>query len=212
MVRELSRKADVPDDEVLVHEVGKVIEAAAEFTPALQVSKLKARREAALFSSQPASLYSPKRSRRGVKITKNGFIAYYLRNRYPNALWSAIAARRKASLARAIKARGLAKKSWWEIANALGITITVPSYVTKAVASTGRDYAGNVAVKLFRTKGKLGITITNSQPTVNAIGGARALQRAIDGRTKFFIQNVAHGVFKDVAQIARKYPGMKAAA
>lgn len=211
MVRELSRKADVPSEEVLVHEVGRVLEAAVEFTPALQVSKLRSRSESARFSSQPASLYSPKRGRHGVKLTKNGFITYYLENRYPNALWSAIAARRKASLAAKLRARGLAKKSWWEIARALGITIKVPSYVTAAVPTTGKTY-DNVSVSLSRSAGKLQITIENAQPTVNLIGGARALQRAIDGRTKFFIQNVGRGVFDDVAKIVRKYPGMKATA
>ncbi len=211
MVRELARKANAPDDEILSYEVGKVLEATVQFTPALQVSKLRSRTEAALFSMQPASLYTPKRGRRSVKISKNGFIAYYLQNRYPNALWSAISARRKASLARALRARGLAKKSWWEIARLLGITIKVPNYVPIAVASSGRSYPGNVSAKRLRPAAKLQITIENAQPTVNIpqVGGARALQRAIDGRTKFFIQNVGRGVFDDVAKIAKKYPGVK---
>lgn len=211
MIRELSRKAEVPDDQVLVHEIGKVLEATIANTPALKVSKLRARTEAALFSAQPASLYSPKRGRRGVSLTKNGFIPYYLRNRYPDALWNAIAARRTASLRRALKARGLAKKSWWEIAKALGLTIAVPGYVTSAIPSTGRTYQGNTKVSVARASAKLQIKIENAQPTVNlpTVGGTRALQRAIDGRTKFFIQNIGRGVFNDLEKIAKKYPGMK---
>ena len=213
MVRELGANASVPPEEALVHEVGKVIEVAMNFTSSAQVTRLRSRHDAARFSSQPTSLYSPRRGRSRVTLTKNGFITYYLQNRYPNALWSKIEAARKARLAAAIRARGLAKQSWWEISKALGVRINVPSYVQSAIASTGKRYS-NVSVRLSRTAGKLHITIENSQPTVNLpqVGGARALQRAIDGRTRFFIQNLEHEVFKNLAHIAKKYPGMKVTA
>jgi hypothetical protein len=213
MVRELGRKASVPPERALLYEVGKVIEGAMNFTPSAQVGRLRSRHDAALFSSQPASLYSPRRGRSKATLTKNGFITYYLQNRYPNALWNKIQAARKARLAAAIRARGLAKQSWLEIAKALGVTINVPGYVQSAIASTGQKYS-NVSVRLSRSNGRLQITIENSQPTVNLpqVGGARALQRAIDGRTRFFVQNLGREVFNDMAQIAKKYPGMKVTA
>jgi hypothetical protein len=208
MCRELSAKAKTPNEQVLIGEVGKVLEAAIRNTDAAQASLIRRRSESAEFSMQPESLYNPVSGRSNVNITKSGFIAYYLENRYPNALWNAIAVRREASLQAKLRARGLAKKSWLQIAQQLGITIQAPGYVAGAVASTGREYK-NTSTKLARQTGKLQITILNSQPTVNAIGGARALQRACDGRVKFFLQNVALGTFNDAAKTAKRYPGIK---
>jgi hypothetical protein len=209
MVREIARKAGVPNEEVLTHEVGKILEKTITNTKAATVSSIRATSEKSQFSMQPESLYSPKGGRAGVNVTKNGFIAYFLRNRYPDNLWALMSARRKVSLAAKLKARGLARKSWLDIANRLGLSINYPGYVASAVPSSGKEHPENTRVRLARQNGKLQIAFQNSQPTVNRIGGSRALQAAIDGRYKFFITQMAKGTFDDIAKIAKKYPGIR---
>lgn len=209
MVREIARKAGVPSEEVLVHEVGKVLEQTIKNTKAATVSSIRATSENANFSMQPQDLYTPKNPREGVTITKGGFIPYYLRNRYPNTLWGRIVARRKASLQAKLRARGLAKRSWVEIARKLGLHLSFPGYVSTAVPSTGKEHPENTLVKVQRQKGKLQIAFQNSQPTVNKIGGGRALQAAIDGRYKYFLGQMALGTFNQIATIAKKYPGIR---
>lgn len=209
MVREIARKASVPEEEVLSNEVARILEATIKHTPSATVASIRGTSENANFSMQPETLYAPKRGRAGVKITKGGFIAYYLHNRYPDALWSQMSARRKVSLAAKLRARGLARKSWLDIARKLGLRINFPGYVSSAVASTGREYPQNVSVRLRRQQGKLQIGFTNAQPTVNKIGGSRALQRAIDGRYKYFMRQMGLGTFDELAKIAKKYPGIR---
>lgn len=209
MCRELAAKAKVPDETVLVAEVGKVLEGAARNTKAGSKAKIASRFKNATFSMQPSDMYSPKSGRTGVNVSANGFIPYYLRNRYPDNLWALMSARRNASFAAAIAAIGLSKRSWFEIAKRLGLTISVPAYAKKAVASTGKDYPENISIKIERGNGKLQISFFNSQPTVNKIGGARALQVAIDGRVKGFLVSLSKGTFTSAAKIAAKYPGIR---
>lgn len=212
MTREIARSAGVPAEEVLANEVRKVLEATLKFTPTASVSSIRKNSENASFSMQPQTLYTPKRPRSGVTITQNGFIAYYLANRYPADLWARMSARRKQSLLSKLRARGLARRSWLEIANKLGLKISYPGYVGSAVASTGKTYPENTRVRLQRQTGRLQIVIENSQPTVNRIGGSAALQRAINGRYKYFLRQMELGTFKALSKIARKYPGIKVTA
>lgn len=209
MVREIARRARVPDEEVLTHEVGKILEATIKNTRTATVSSIRNTSQNANFSMQPEGLYTPKSGRAGVKLTQRGFIPYYLRNRYPDVLWGLILDRRKASLIQKLQARGLSRKSWLDIANKLRLTISFPGYVATAKARTGRDYPEDTRVRLQLQNGKLQIAFQNAQPTVNRIGGSRALQAAVNGRYKFFVQNVARGEFESVAKIAKRYPSMK---
>lgn len=209
MTRELARRAKVTPDEALISEIGKVLEGAIRNTRSASKSRIRLRFKNAEFSMQPSNLYSPKGGRAGVKISKNGFIPYFMRNRYPDALWGAITARRDASFNAKIAAVGLAKKSWLSIARRLHLGVKAPAYVSKAVASTGKDYPENTATKIEKKTGKIQVTIYNSQPTANAIGGERALQQAVDGRTKGFLYALEKGTFDSLAKIAKKYPGIK---
>lgn len=196
--------------DVLESEVGKVLEGAIRYTKSAKVSRLKNRHDTATFSTQPATLYAPKHGRKGVNISGRGDVKYYLLNRYPNLLWSAITTRRRARLLAQLRARGLSKKSWLTIAQRLGIKLDdVPGYVPRAIATTGREYPDNIIARKGATKKRAAIAFTNAQPTVNAIGGERALKGAIAGRVKFFNKNAEKSVFADVKRIAKAYPGMK---
>ena len=191
MCRELAKKANVPDETVLVAEVGKVLEKAIEYTPSATRSKIQSRYDNAQFTTYHGKIY-------------------YLLNRYPDAVWGGITARRKTDLIARLRAIGLSKKSWIDIAAALGIRVKAPSYARNAIARTGRTYQ-NVKTTISRQKGKLTIGIFNSQPTVNSpfVNGRRALQAAIDGRVKYFIGQMALKTFDDAAKIAKKYPGIR---
>jgi hypothetical protein len=212
MFREIGRKVRVPPEEIMLYEIGKILEAWLRLVPAASVGKIRASYDEAIFSAQPAGLYTPKSGREGVKLTKHGFVKYFLMNRYPDALWNDMSERRKASLLRKLGARGLAKQSVWQIAvERLGLKISAPGYVAGALASTGKRYPENTSVRLERRTGRLQISFTNSQPTINQerVGGRRALQQAIDNRVRYFMTNIARGVFDDVKNIAKRYPGMR---
>lgn len=209
MTRELAAKAGVPDETAMVAEVGKVLEGWVRNTPAATKQSIALRFKNATFSMQPAGMYSPKSGRSGVNVTKSGFIPYYLRNRYPDALWAAMTERRSKSFFAKLAAIGLAKGSIVKIARQLGLTIKAPSYARKAIASTGKQYPENTSIKIERGKFRLQISFFNSQPTINSIGGARGLQVAIDGRVKAFLYAIGKGTFSSAAKIAAKYPGIK---
>jgi hypothetical protein len=175
--------------DIIRNEVGKVLERAEQLTTAMQVQKVVQRSERSNFTTFQGKVY-------------------YLRNRYPDRLWSAIKKKRADDLKKKLRARGLAKKSWVMIANKLGIKIKAPQYVLRAVATTGQEYYGDVDANEHYDNKKVEIRIENSQPTINAIGGAGILQQAIDGRVKFYYQNLTHGVFTSLERIIKKYPGM----
>lgn len=203
MIGELAAVCSVPPDKVLREEVGRVLSQAIKNTTAADVASIKRHADQARYSLQPASLYAPKRRR----ASRSGRLAYNLSYRYPDRLWAAIQKARAIDLKRRIGARGLAKQSWYKLGLMLGLNVEAPAYVKRAVPRTGKTYKDE-ATQVTQGKGNMAITIQTNQPTLTAIGGEVALQRAIDGRTKFFIQNVLHGVFEDMAARAKKYPGV----
>jgi len=210
MINEL--KLAVPsanENDIIREEVGKVLEKCIEDTTAMQVQKVVQRSERAQFTTMPSGLYKPSTKRARENRSSGGRIVYYLKNRYPSPLWAAIKKRRKEDLAKILKARGLAKKSWYLIAEKLGIRVKAPKFVRDAVATTGKEYFEDVEVHDVFDNTKIEIRIGNNQPTINAIGGSAILQRAIDGRVKFFLTNLKHGVFESLGKVAKKYPGLK---
>ncbi len=188
MCRELARKCDVPPTEALREETGKILSKAIDNTDAADVSKIKAHSANAKFTKFNGKLYN-------------------LAHHYPNTLWRAIQAARLKDLAARLAARGLAKQSFYKIGEILGLAVEAPAYVKKAVASTGKQYNDEKG-RTIREKGFVGYEFETSQPTVNAIGGERALQQAIDGRVLFFLKNIEKDVFKNLDTIAKKYPGV----
>ena len=127
----------------------------------------------------------------------------------PGAVWAAIQKQIKDEIAITKGARGLAKKSWMQVAQKLGITISVPSYVEKAKTEKG-DYPED-ATGTEKTDGSsFFIEITNSRTYSGSVRDA--IRAAMRGRTNFFKKNLRLGVFKKTSDIAAKYPGLKATA
>lgn len=132
---------------------------------------------------------------------------YYLENRYPNALWAKIQARLEQSLAMKFQARELARRVWVEIIKKLGQRVEASGQAQSA--KSGTFVASSAAgVERIRSTGVYGVEIENSFGKNRWVGAAQALFAAIAGRRKFFERNVATGVFRDLEQTAKKYPGM----
>jgi hypothetical protein len=206
MCDDLAKMLGVPPDQVLREEVGKVLSQAIKNTDAAEAASIKRHQAASTHSLQAASLYAPKRP--GRRRLHKGRVLYNLSWKYPNKLWSAINRARAADLKKRLRARGLAKQSWFRQGLLLGLSVDAPEYVKKALATTGKEYPANESVNVSRRKGEIVIDTENSQPTVNAIGGGQALQRAIDGRSEYFFVNVSKDVFDNMDRVAKKYPGI----
>jgi hypothetical protein len=201
--------------ETVESELAKVIDRTIEFTPSSTASRIRKTFDGQTFTAQPSTLYAPQTSpgrtvRSNARVSKSGKLFYFLENRYPNALWTQIAQRRKESLQRKIAAIGLAKKSWWVIAKALGLPVKLGRFAN-AQSPDGRDHPENFSVSKSVRETDIAVAFINSQPTVTnpKVGGRRALQSAIDGRVKYFLTNVQLGVFKSMDNIAKRYPGLK---
>lgn len=202
----LARLLEHPPEEVLIEEIGRVLTQAVKNTDAAEASSIKRHQQQRTHSSQSSNLYSPRRA--GRRRLHNGRVLYNLSWKYPNTLWTSIQAKRAQDLQRRLRARGLAKQSWVLLGEKLGASVDAPAYVRRAIATTGKTY-DNVSVNKRSSSGQVVIDTENSQPTVNRIGGAAALQRAIDGRKEYYYANVGHHVFTSMEKAAKRYPGIK---
>lgn len=202
----LARLVEHPPEEVLLEEIGRVLTQAVKNTNAAEASSIKQHQQRRTHSLQPTTMYAPKRP--GRRKLHGGKVLYNLSWKYPNRVWTAIQKARAEDLRRRLKARGLAKQSWVLLGDKLGVEVDAPSYVRNAVATTGKTYPENVSVQKKQESGEVSFVTENSQPTVNLIGGAEALQRAIEGRRQYFLNNVAHHVFTSMEKAAKKYPGI----
>ena len=196
-----------PPEKVLREEVGRVLSKTIENTDAADADKIRQHSMNAAASLQSATLYTPKNP--GRRHLKKGRVLYNLSWRYPSQLWSAIQVRRAIDLNKRLAARGLAKRSWLRIGQLLSVPVDAPAYVKKAIARSGKIYPEDERATITRTEGGVTFTIENAQPTVNAINGESAIQRAMDGRVSFFVTNIEKGVFDSLATAAKKYPGVK---
>ena len=112
----------------------------------------------------------------------------------------------------AVRASGLAKASWLQIAMNLGIGDMVyppaPAYVHEARPSNGRVYVNGTA-RRFESPTEFYVEIANDNPTVvGRLDGAGILQKAINGRIGAFETNLAKGVFEDLKVRASRYKGV----
>jgi hypothetical protein len=128
-----------------------------------------------------------------------------MKNRYPDALWKALQAQITASIKRRKEARGLSKKSWVQAAEKLNLTISVPAYVSSAT-TPGGDYPENAEASEERNGSDFGIRIKNARTYSASVFDA--IRKAMNGREKFFKENMKTGVFKSIETIAAKYPGL----
>lgn len=113
---------------------------------------------------------------------------------------------------------GLARQSWIQIADAIGIKLeSVPgggisaaglAKARNAIASDGRAYSNGQAAE-FQTNQTYIAELVNSLPYGRKAKLDRVLVRRINGRAAFFAKNVKLGVFNSVSKILAAYPGFK---
>lgn len=208
-VRSIARSAQQPPEKVMRAEIGKVIEKTLKDSV---VAKAGLIRKGHDYYALRQGVYSPKRPRRSVKVTKNGYLYYNMRdNRYPGQLWAILQETRRRSIAKLLVARGLTKGSWLDLARQLGEEIAHPGYAETAISRSGK-HPENTSVSVEVGDGKIIIITNNSQPTTYNTGGERIFDAAVQGRSKYFIQQMQHAVFDDIRKIARQYPALKIAA
>ncbi len=124
------------------------------------------------------------------------------------ARFQAAAVLKRKDIQKAIQARGLAKRTWIQIAEDLGIDMNAPGYIRGAKASNGRFYKNGTATKLLQAASVF-IDIKNDNPgVVDRLNGQALLERAIATRTRAFEIETQKGVFEDVAARAKRYPGI----
>lgn len=188
-MREMSRITGFSFADIIRAETKSILEAAAKKTAAAQVKLIEAN-----VNAKPVRTLNAKR--------------YFMKNRYPDTIWKALQLQIKNSLKRRKEARGLSKKSWVQIAEKLGIEISVPNYVAKATTKGG-DYPENAKGSEKQEGNAFHIEITNSRTYSPSV--VDALRAAMRGRTNFFKKNLRLGVFQKTSELAAKYPGLKAA-
>lgn len=107
---------------------------------------------------------------------------------------------------------GRAGQTWVQMANEAGIQLQgIPAYITNAPVFRGNTKQHGFARK-FQSADAMWLELVNvGKIVLGTIDGNRILQTSINGRIKYFHDNVQRGVFDDVKQIAQRYKGLIAA-
>lgn len=112
----------------------------------------------------------------------------------------------------ALRARGLARNSWLQIAQKLGITlnnIAGGQQVSAARPSSGASYQPGSGSARYEGPKQLYYELANSYPFSRfKIPAASIFSQAIQGELGYFRNNLRHGVFSDLQSIAKKYKGI----
>lgn len=160
-----------------------------------------------------AGMPSPGRKRRGDHYTDHDWLL--LRSVIETVRRGVVTARTAGR-----KTIGLARQSWVQIADTLGIrledvrgggTLSAAGIAKAraAIASNGQQYANGLGT-LERTQYDTIITLTNRYPAGHRIGMDRTLQNVLVGQVRYFEKNLELGVFNTIAGTIRAYPFLKA--
>lgn len=125
-------------------------------------------------------------------------------------------------LADAKRSAGLARQSWVQIADKIGVHLeTVPggghlsaSQIDQARAATssrGRHYQNGTGMR-EKDDQKFFVTLVNGLPFGRKLKFDTLLTTVIEGRAKYFATSVRLGVFQSMDTIAKRYPGFFAKA
>jgi len=115
---------------------------------------------------------------------------------------------------------GLARQSWVQIADRLGIPLeTVPgggslspnqiAQARRATNSRGKFYLNGQAAK-EKSAERFFVTLINNLPFGTRIHFDALLERVIMGRVKYFATSLSKGVFQSMETVARRFPGFSA--
>jgi hypothetical protein len=117
-----------------------------------------------------------------------------------------------------LKTIGMARQSWIQIADALGIRLETvrgggrlsASAITKArgaMSYRGRKFINGLATRERKQSGAL-LTLINRYPggRNQGLGFDRLINRHLIGQVRYFEKNLELGVFNSIAKTARAYP------
>lgn len=112
-------------------------------------------------------------------------------------------------------ARGLTKRSWYEIGQALGIEVPgVPGWVKAAVATDRKNHL-NGDGKRTATADSLRYELQNHTPMLinprrgqEGLMGEGILQRAFNSRESAIMIGLEKGIFDDLEKAAKRFPGL----
>jgi len=108
----------------------------------------------------------------------------------------------------ALDARGLAHKTWNQIAEALGLDLKIPQWVKSAKDPRGVSRQEGLAAKIIDQAVCI-VEIVNRNPlVVGKLDGEAILAGALRDREKAFMIDVEKGVFEDMERRAKRYPGI----
>ena len=127
--------------------------------------------------------------------------------RLPTPIYQEIQRLRRQFVEIKLASRGLAKKSWYHLAQQIGRQARAPAYVVGATYR-GREYPVDADHKESGSGSDYALMIINSSPIVGAAHGRPALEAAMYGRISYFQRNMEHHAFRTVETRARAYPGI----
>lgn len=108
----------------------------------------------------------------------------------------------------ALRARGISKQSWLQIAQDLGIDLDAPKYVKNATPSNGKTYKNGIARKFLDVAAAYIEIANDNYLVVKRLNGWGIVQKAINTRLRAFQIETEKGVFDDLATRAKRYPGI----
>jgi hypothetical protein len=164
----------------------------------------------------------PARFRLAGQINKTSFAFKPERYHWKNGAWidiveaaADVAYQMRKAIPAGRKAIGLARQSWVQIADSLGIrlesvqgggslTAAGLAKARAAIAATGRRYTNGLSRQ--ERGARASITLINRYPRGRKMGMDRTLAGVLIGRVPFFQQNMRRGVFSSIATTARAYP------
>jgi hypothetical protein len=119
-------------------------------------------------------------------------------------------------MSNAIRSIGLARQSWIQVADSLGIKLEEvpgghisPSAIARARLATSRygKEEQNGSSRTSQDPNNFFVEIVNSIPYAARAGMGATLLRAMSGRARYFEESLNHGVFQSLQEISRRYPG-----
>jgi hypothetical protein len=237
MAKSLSKMSGASFGQVVLAETGKILEGCVRRTRVAKAASIrtsvafrnrnlwtdaqwppKRRGDPVISTSKNGTVWfidEPKRPgmAKGKRVGKKVFYDMSGAFRWSNERWARFQdamtelKSKKTDLATALRSRGLAANSWWQIARAIGIEISVPAYVRNAAPSNGRVYVNGRALQ-FAEADAFFVEIFNDNPAMARAGGQQILSDSIQARLNHFEIALRKGTFENIKKRAEQFPGV----
>ena len=126
----------------------------------------------------------------------------------PDDAWSDLMESKKEDFGEKKARIGLAAQTWLQIAQDLQLQVDAQKRVVNAKVGGAIKRHRASGVKEKSDEHDFVIYIAYDNPIGRYAGARSALTKAINGRVGFFRNNVRRGVFDNLSEVAKKYPGL----